>query len=161
MEQLDIINVTQGDQDYSVLSRRFLVLGSLFQTSVQRVIRTDPFSLFLVDVTETCQGRCELQEMLKKCFISHVVGNDCSSYVKSFCLVTTEPMMGFTIILLDPGWTALEELMSKVRTIFGQLQKSQRIFWAGTNKLLVLTTELCQRHMGTPGFHIASISQNL
>ena len=63
--------------------------------------------------------------MLKKCFISYVVGNDCSSHVKSFCLVTTELMMGLTIILLDPGWTALEELMSKVRTIFGQLSKSQ------------------------------------
>lgn len=61
VEQLDIINVTQGGQAYSVLRSRFLVLGSLFQTSIQSVmIRTDPFSLFLVDVTEACQGRCEL-----------------------------------------------------------------------------------------------------
>lgn len=95
--------------------------------------------------------------MLKKCFISHAVGNDSSSYVKFFCLVTTELMMGWTVILLHPGWAALEELMSRVRTIFWQLRKSQRKFWAGTNKLLVLTTELCQRHLGTPGFHIALI----
>lgn len=61
MEQLDIVNVTQGDQVYSVLRSQFLVLGSLFQTSVQSVmIRTDPFSLFLVDVTETCQWKHEL-----------------------------------------------------------------------------------------------------
>lgn len=34
MEQVDIINVTQGDEDYSVLRSMFLVLGSLFQSSV-------------------------------------------------------------------------------------------------------------------------------
>lgn len=66
--------------------------------------------------------------MLKKCFVSHVVGNDCSFYIKSFCLMTTEVMMGLTIILLDPAWTALKELVSKVRTIFGQLKKAREYF---------------------------------
>lgn len=65
--------------------------------------------------------------MLKKCFVSHVVGNDFSFYIKSFCLMTAEVMMGLTIILVDPAWTALEELVSKVRTIFGQLEKA-RVF---------------------------------
>jgi len=61
--------------------------------------------------------------MLKKCSIfSHVVANDCSSYVKSFCLVANEPVMGLMIILLDSGWTALEELMSKVRIVFGKTE---------------------------------------
>lgn len=126
---MDIINVTQDDQVYSVLRSRFLVLGNLFQTNIQSVMfRTDPFPLILVCVLKTCQGRHELKELLRKCLISHLVGNDSSYYIKSFCLVTTEPMPGLAIILLDPGWTALEELMAKVRTILGQLRKRQMIF---------------------------------
>lgn len=42
--------------------------------------------------------------------------------------MTTEVMMGLTIILLDPAWTALEELVSKVRTIFGQLKIANEYF---------------------------------
>lgn len=106
--------MTQDDQAYSVLRSRFLVSGSLFQTSIQSVMfRTARFPLVLVGVLETCQGRLELQELLRKCLISHLMGDDSSYYIKSFCLVATEPMLGLTTVVLDPGCTTMEELMAK------------------------------------------------